>query len=199
MARLVRFFVPLLLVFASPAGAQADSAGQCPPLEPPSIVSLDEAGVARARDAWWSSERWRYSDDSAANVAFRDLATRQSAWPEWHQSHVVVLPVGLRFQMAVAPGQDPSRPGAFGTFDDIPDVAFVRRALAVSVDWKPQIDRVIIYEIARPLLADVGTVGPQIDARTGRYLPGGASQFQMLVRPCDRMGHLRVIAVRSIH
>lgn len=199
MARPARFFLPLLMLIASAAGAQADPAGQCPPLEAPPVVSLDEAGVERARDGWWSDHRWRYPDDSAARVAFRGLATRQSAWPEWHQSHVVVLPVGLRFQMALAPGQDPSRPGAFGTFDDIPDVEFVRTALAVSVDWKPQIDRVVVYEVARPLLADVGTVGPQIDARTGRYLRGGASQFQMLVRPCDRMGHVRVIGVRSIH
>ena len=64
--------------------------------------------------------------------------------------------------------------------------------------WKPAIDRVVTYEITTPLIADVGTVGPQIDVPADRYLPGGASQFQMMVPAAERIRHLRVVEVRPI-
>jgi hypothetical protein len=100
--------------------------------------------------------------------------------------------------MALAPGQGTDRPGAFGTFDRIPDIRFVRFALAVKEEWKPEIDRVVTYEIVSPLPADTGVVGPQIDVPAGYYLPGGASQFEMKVPAAERAGHLRVVAVRPI-
>ena len=81
------------------------------------------------------------------------------------------------------PGQPTDRPGGFGTFDRIPSVEFVRLSLAVKTAWKPAIDRVVTYEITAPMIADVGTVGPQIDVPADRYLPGGGSQFQMMVPP----------------
>jgi hypothetical protein len=100
--------------------------------------------------------------------------------------------------MAIAPGQPTDRPGAFGTFDRIPSVEFVRLSLAVKTAWKPAIDRVVTYEITAPMIADVGTVGPQIDVPADRYLPGGGSQFQMMVPAAERMAHLRVVEVRPI-
>jgi hypothetical protein len=130
--------------------------------------------------------------------AYRALVARESPWPQWHQVSVVTLPAGLRFQMALAPGQPTDRPGGFGTFDRIPNVEFVRLSLAVKMAWKPAIDRVVTYEITTPLSADVGTVGPQIDVPVDRYLPGGGSQFQMMVPAAERIGHLRVVEVRPI-
>ena len=62
----------------------------------------------------------------------------------------------------------------------------------------PEIDRVVTYEIATPLQADTGMVGPQIDVPANLYLPGGGSQFEMKVPAAERAGHLRVIAVRPI-
>jgi hypothetical protein len=100
--------------------------------------------------------------------------------------------------MALSPGQPVERPGAFGTFDRIPDVAWVRRVLAVKVAWKPAIDRVVTYEVAAPLPADVGTVGPQIDETAHEYLPGGGSQLEMQLPAAERFAHLKVIEVRAI-
>jgi hypothetical protein len=148
--------------------------------------------------AWWAEQRWRYPSDAAAEAAYGALVARQSAWPEWHQVEVVTLPVGLRFQMALSPGQGADRPGAFGTFDRIPDVAWVRRVLAVKVAWKPAIDRVVTYEVVDPLPADTGTVGPQIDAGVPAYLPGGGSQLEMKVPAPERARHLKVVEVREI-
>lgn len=173
---------------------------------PPAVAQpVDQPGAAReqrqprrAFRAWWADQRWRYRDDAEAHAAFERLVDSASPWPEWHQVNVVTLPVGLRFQMAISPGQGTDRPGAFGTFDHIPDVAYVRRRLAVKSEWKPEIDLVVTYEILSPLTADVGVVGPQIDVPRDRYLPGGGSQLQMTVPAAERMRHLRVIEVRRV-
>ncbi|MFL6862014.1 MAG: hypothetical protein ACJ8DZ_03335 [Allosphingosinicella sp.] len=162
----------------------------------PAAVPVAARGDPHA--AWWAEQSWRYPDAAAAEAAYQALAARQSPWPEWHQVHVAALPAGTRFQMALAPGQGTDRPGAFGTFDRIPDVAWVRRVLAVKVAWKPAIDRVVTYEVVDPLPADTGTVGPQIDADGPAYLPGGGSQLEMAVPAAERVRHLKVIEVRTI-
>ncbi|MDB5692907.1 MAG: type secretion protein Rhs [Alphaproteobacteria bacterium] len=153
---------------------------------------------AELKAGWWRDNRWRYHDDAEADAAYGRLLASQSPWPEWHQAQVVSLPVGLRFEMALAPGQPPDRPGAFGTFDRIPDARFVRFSLAVKTAWKPKIDRIVTFEVADPLPADVGMVGPQIDGDAGLYLPGGASQLEMKVPAPERMAHLKIVAVRPI-
>jgi hypothetical protein len=164
--------------------------------QPPAAAPAATAPAAHAD--WWSDQRWRYATDAEAEAAYQALVARESPWAEWHQSDLVALPAGLRFQMAVAPGQPTDRPGAFGTFDRIPSVEFVRLSLAVKTAWKPAIDRVVTYEITAPMIVDVGTVGPQIDGPADRYLPGGGSQFQMMVPAAERMAHLRVVEVRPI-
>jgi hypothetical protein len=100
--------------------------------------------------------------------------------------------------MALSPGQALDRPGRFGTFERIESVRFVRDRLAVKTEWKPQIDRVVTFEVAEPMLVDAGQVGPQVDLVEGRYLEGGASQFEMLVPAADRMRYLRQVSVRPI-
>ena len=162
----------------------------------PAVAQAPTAPAAHA--AWLADQSWRYADDAEAEAAYRALVAHESPWPQWHQSNLVTLPAGLRFQMAIAPGQPDDRPGAFGTFDRIPNVEFVRLQLAVKTAWKPAIDRVVTYEITAPLIADVGAVGPQIDVPADRYLPGGGSQFQMMVPAAERMQHLRVVEVRPI-
>jgi hypothetical protein len=153
---------------------------------------------ADLKAGWWRDNRWRYHDDAEADAAYARLVASQSPWPEWHQVQIVSLPAGLRFEMALAPGQPPDRPGAFGTFDRIPNMRFVRIALAVKTAWKPQVDRVVTFEVADPLPADVGMVGPQIDGDAGVYLPGGASQLEMKLPAPERMAHLKIVAVRPI-
>jgi hypothetical protein len=163
----------------------------------PRTVGSQAAVPASARAAWSNDNRWRYHDEGEADAAYQRLLQQQSAWPEWHQVELVTLPAGLRFEMALSPGQPPERPGAFGTFDRIPDVRYVRQRLAVKVAWKPSIDRVATFEIVEPLAADTGTVGPQIDAEAG-YLPGGGSQFEMKVPAAERSRHLKLVAIRPI-
>jgi hypothetical protein len=170
------------------------------PGEHPALTSTF-GSVAPHQDphaAWWTDNRWRYPSEAAAEGAYQALVSSQSPWPEWHQVEIKPLPVGLRFQMALSPGQPTDRPGAFGTFDPIPDVAYVRRALAVKVAWKPAIDRVVTYEVTDPLPVDTGTVGPQIDSTGPAYLPGGGSQLEMKVPAPERIRHLKVIEVREI-
>jgi hypothetical protein len=166
--------------------------------QPAAPLPRATAAASAAHSAWWAEQRWRYRDDTAAEEAYRALTVRQSPWPEWHQLHVVWLPRGTRIQVALAPGQPAERPGAFATFDYIPDTAWVRRVLAVKVAWKPAIDRVATYEVAEPLPADTGTVGPQIDEQGPTYLPGGGSQLEMMVIAADRMRYLKPIEVRPI-
>jgi hypothetical protein len=185
--------VAFLLLFLS---ACAASPGPGPAAAP--VAATASHRPQDLRQAWWNDNRWRYATDAAAGAAYEALLSRESPWPEWHQQSIVTLPAGLRFEMALAPGQGTDRPGGFGTFDRIPDIRFVRFSLAVKKAWKPAVDRVVTYEIVTPLPADTGMVGPQIDAPEGLYLPGGASQFEMKVPAAERVGHLRVVAVRPI-
>lgn len=187
-----RLTVLLLLLLSACAAGPGPSGAAAP--------AASESAYARQdiRQAWWADHRWRYPTDGAADAAYEALLSRESPWPEWHQQSIVTLPAGLRFEMALAPGQGTDRPGGFATFDRIPDVRFVRFSLAVKKAWKPAVDRVVTYEIVTPLPADTGLVGPQIDVPENLYLPGGASQFEMKVPAAERAGHLRVVAVRPI-
>lgn len=187
MTILQRCLIAFLVLLAAPAAIAAQA---------PAPVAAATTTAAHA--GWWADQRWRYASDAQAEAAYQLLVARESPWPEWHQPNYVVLPAGLRFQMAIAPGQPTDRPGGFGTFDRIPNVEFVRLQLAVKMAWKPAIDRVVTYEITTPLIADVGAVGPQIDVPADRYLPGGGSQFQMMMPAAERMQHLRVVEVRPI-
>jgi hypothetical protein len=179
----------LLLVSACAAAPQAAR---------PAGAAAVPASAQGLERRWWDDNRWRYHDDAEAEAAYQRLLTRESPWPEWHQVQITMLPAGLRFEMALAPGQGTDRPGAFGTFERIESVRFVRYSLAVKNAWKPRIDRVVTFEIVDPLPADVGMVGPQIDAAAGLYLPGGASQLEMKVPASERNAHLKVVAVREI-
>lgn len=170
----------------------------CGAAQPAPSPAAAPGAASAVHAAWWAEQRWRYRDDAAAEEAYRALIVRQSPWPEWHQVHVVWLPKGTRIQIALAPGQPVENPGAFATFDAVPDVAWVRRVLAVKVAWKPAIDRVVTYEVVEPLPADTGTVGPQIDERGPAYLPGGGSQLEMMVIAADRMRYLKPVEVRAI-
>ena len=187
--------VALFLLFLSACSSGAGSDGTFKPI---AAVSEQQAQQQDPKQAWWADHRWRYATDEAAESAYQALLTRESPWPEWHQPNLVTIPVGLRFEMALAPGQGTDRPGGFGTFDRIEDVRFVRHNLAVKTAWKPQIDRVVTYEIIEPLPADTGTVGPQIDVPANLYLRGGASQFEMKVPASERARHFSVVAVREI-
>lgn len=147
---------------------------------------------------WWAQQRWRYTSDAAAQAAYAALATGRPPWPDWFAGAQSMLAPGTRFQMAMAPDQPDDLPGGFGTFDNIQTVEDVRDYLAVLIEWKQAVNRVVTFEVIHALPVQTGPVGPQIDPATCRLLPGRWSQFQMLVAKDDRMWYLKVVEVRPI-
>jgi len=147
---------------------------------------------------WWKEQRWRYASDAEANQAYQAIASGSDPWPNWFTPAESELAVGTRFQMALGKGQPETSPGGFGTFDNIESVRDVRIHLAVEYAWKPEIDRVVTYEVTKPLAVKIGPIGPQADPHGCAWLPGRWSQLQMMVPPAERITYLKILAVRPI-
>lgn len=177
-----------LIITAAPASAEDSAGNTC------NAASINSPpGIE-----WMESYGWRYPDDVAAEAAYGELVTGQSPWPSWFTPALSWLPQGTLFQMALGTGQPTDRPGGFGTFDNILNVAEIREYLAVLQVWKPDIDRVATYRTTQQMVAMIGPIGPQVDAETCELLPGRYSQFQMVVPPQDRMNYLELVGVRAI-
>ncbi|WP_113929473.1 LXG domain-containing protein [Bacillus sp. P14.5] len=140
-----------------------------------------------------TKELYKSTEDRAK--AFMKILEDQDPWPLGFNKDVAktTLKPGARFEMALGPGQPWDRPGGFGTFDRITDTNYVRNQLAVKSEWKPDIDRVVVYEVIEELPVISGKVGPQIEEGAGKYLSGGGHQVQLLVKPADRMKYLKKI------
>ncbi|GAA0300053.1 hypothetical protein GCM10009087_07370 [Sphingomonas oligophenolica] len=162
-----------------------------PCIDPQSVTSIPGS-------VWWKEQRWRYASDADATTAYQKLEQTTPPWPDWFTPQDSILPVGTRFQMALAPGQPETKPGGFGTFDAIEDSRDVRDYLAVLYAWKPVVDRVVTYETTQPMKVQIGPIGPQVDPTLCRLLPGRWSQVSMQVPAADRMTYLKVIAIRQI-
>ena len=145
---------------------------------------------------WMREQGWRFASHEQAAAEYAKLVDEASPWPDWIRPVPSTLPVGTRYQMAIGGGQTPEQPGAFGTFDHLDELDDVRDGLAVRTEWKPSVDRFVTYEVTRPLPVFVGPVGPQVDPRSCRLLPGRWSQLQLLAEPMERMQFLRVVEVR---
>jgi hypothetical protein len=200
----MRRILPLLIVLASggcatmsgghglagrgSGGQGAGAATACP------ATPID----SRAGREWLAANGWRFASASAAQAAYGELISHMSPWPDWFEPEPRTLAVGTRFEMALAPGQPSDHPGGFGTFDRIGSVADVRQGLAVRSDFKARVASVTTYEVTRPLPVLLGPVGPQVDPGTCRLLVGRWSQFQMQVKPAERMDYLKPIATRTI-
>ena len=151
-----------------------------PCIDPQSVTSLPGK-------VWWNEQRWRYASDADATAAYQKLEQTTPPWPDWFTPQDSMLPAGTRFQMALAPGQPETKPGGFGTFDDIQDARDVRDYLAVLYQWKPLVDRVVTYETTQPLKVQIGPIGPQVDPTLCRLLPGRWSQVSMQVASDDHL------------
>jgi hypothetical protein len=149
-------------------------------------------------EAWLREQGWRFGSMQSASSAYSRLVQEASPWPDWIKPQPAILPAGTRFQMAIGGAQTPHSPGSFGTFDNVDEVEDVRSRLAVKKEWKAQVDRVVTYEVTRPLPVKVGPVGPQVDGRSCRLLIGRWSQLQMTVPADARMSYLKVVRVRPI-
>lgn len=212
----------LALILLAPATATAQTGPLARPTGQPSaggpaIVSICDATSIDSPPGkrWWAQERWRYASDADALAAYQLLVNNGkggSPWPSWFlpaptsppmqgvltSAPITTLPVGTRFQMALAVGQSETAPGDWGTFDYIADVQDVREFLAVIHLFKPNIDRVVTYEVIQVLPVQIGPVGPQVDAQTCELLPGRWSQFAMVPGWKERMNYLKVVEVRTI-
>src|SRR5687768_16934353 len=175
-----------------PAGAWAQQAA---PNAPCDVKDMKSPPALE----WMHQNGWRFANPDSARDAYLRLVNGQSPWPDWFVPTVSVLQPGTLFQMAMSSTQPDNRPGGFGTFDFIENVAEAREDLAVLQAWKPDIQRVTIYRVTQPLLVLVGPIGPQVDPGTCQLLEGRFSQFQMLVPAEDRMRYLAVVSSRPIH
>ncbi|MFS1514342.1 RHS repeat-associated core domain-containing protein [Chengkuizengella sp. SCS-71B] len=97
-------------------------------------------------------------------------------WVDGGEIVSMVAPKDFKINMAMAPNQ--TRPGGWGTLDDILDVNYVRNNLAVTPEFKPEVSKVQQYLVPEGTRIQVGEVGPQI-YNDERY-PGGGNQVQIL-------------------
>jgi hypothetical protein len=192
----------VLLALAGPAHAQTPAQTPAQPTAPaPACDTLDSP----AGRAWAQANLWRYSDPARAAAVFRDLAdsATPSSWPDGLAPQATVLPVGMRFQMAVAQSQilpdGTVRPGGWGTFSRVDTLRQAREDLAIRSDFKATLDYVLTFEVIAPLPALVGPTGPQVEQSDCHLLPGGWPQLQVLVLPADRMHYMKVVEQRPLH
>ncbi|HBF36799.1 MAG TPA: hypothetical protein DDW50_05715 [Firmicutes bacterium] len=140
------------------------------------------------------------SIDEVSN-SYIKLIEDQSPWPEGFVPQQRVLKSGDTFQMALDSTQPVKSPGRFGTFDNIPNLDYVRNNLAVKSDWKVDCSKVVTYKVKPGVELPVleGRVGPQIDINADKYLAGGGTQIQLLLdRVVNISDYLEVVSVRSI-
>lgn len=97
-------------------------------------------------------------------------------WLEGSEIISTGAPKDCYINMALAPGQ--TRPGGWGTFDNIPDVSYVRNNLAVIPEFKPEVGYVQRYLVPEGTQIQIGTVGSQ-EYNGVKYL-GGGNQVQIL-------------------
>jgi hypothetical protein len=102
------------------------------------------------------------------------LIKEQSPWPIGQSGSPSVLKEGDRFFMAVENNAPDSMIGGFGVKERIPSTQFVRENLAVKSDWKTTCNVIREFEVNKGISLNVleGQVGPQIDLKINKYLPG---------------------------
>lgn len=193
---------PRILLLPLLLAASACSTLDAAPAPAPAAGCAAEAATldsAPGRE-WLRWQGWRFESEAAAEAAYAAIAANSSPspWPDWYKPYETVLAPGTRFQMAVGGDSSAERPGGFGTFDRIDDVAEVRSGLAVKQAWKAVVTSVVTFEVTRPLPARIGPVGPQVDGAACRLLFGRWSQLEMLVPKEERLNYIRKIDERPI-
>jgi hypothetical protein len=172
---------------------------------------LMDSITAKRYDDYWkkagigSNKTWegflKHNPNSGIDDYFR-LVKEQSPWPDGYTPNKVTLAGGDTFEMAISKGQKPTNPGRFATTTGtIEDINYVRDNLAVKVEWKPDVDRVVTYKVKEgvSLPALQGPVGPQIDLTVNQYLKGGADQINILLdRGTNAMDYLEIVSIRNI-
>ena len=143
-----------------------------------------------------SDKTWKEFMQANPNGTIDDyfrLVNEQSPWPDGYNPKPNMLSIGEKMNIAMSPEQSDNRPGGWASFDSYSNENEVRNSLAITSEFKPEIDRVNVYEVIKPLPVNEGTVGPQIDLMVDTYFPGGGSQIQLNVAPPLRMKYLKYI------
>ena len=167
-------------------------------------VEAIERAIAKGTPKTWEEFLAVNSERSVEELSssYIKLIEGQSPWPENFVPQQKILNPGDTFQMALDNAQPVTSPGGFATFDNIPNIDYVRNNLAVKSDWKVDCSKVVTYRVKQGVKLPVfeGPVGPQIDINADKYLPGGGSQIQMLLdRSVNKMDYLEVVSIRSIN
>ncbi|MBD5499184.1 MAG: hypothetical protein HDR11_15780 [Lachnospiraceae bacterium] len=97
-------------------------------------------------------------------------------WLDGSEIVATDVPKDCYINMVLAPNQ--TSPGGWGTFDNIPNVDYVRNNLAVTPEFKAEIGYVQRYLIPEGTPIQIGIAGPQ--SYNGVIYPGGGNQVQIL-------------------
>ncbi len=120
------------------------------------------------------------SNDNCSTEESKVLALPEpygtNPWKDGTEIISMDAPDGCYVNMAMAPGQH--MPGGWATFDDIPNVSYVRNELAVTPEFKSEVSNVQKFLIPRGVPIQVGTVGPQ--TYNGIQYSGEGNQVQIL-------------------
>ena len=126
-----------------------------------------------AAEAYLRNERSKSGKNSTLALP---APSGTNPWLEGSDIVSMPAPADCYIDMALAPGQN--KPGGWGTFDNIPDVDYVRNSLAVAPEFKPEVGYVQRYKIPEGIRIQVGIVGPQ--TYQGKIYTGGGNQVQIL-------------------
>ena len=118
----------------------------------------------------------KYLGKDVAEIKLLPQTTTKNPWLQNAEIISIKTPKDCYINMALAPGQN--RPGAWGTFDNITSIDYVRNKLAVTPEFKPQISYVQKYLIPKGTRIQIGIVGSQ--EYNGIIYLGGGTQVQIL-------------------
>ena len=118
----------------------------------------------------------KYLGKDVAEIKLLPQTTTKNPWLQNTETISIKAPKDCYINMALAPGQN--RPGAWGTFDNIPNVDYARNILAITPEFKPQISYVQKYLIPEGTRIQIGFVGAQ-KYNDVLYI-GGGTQVQIL-------------------
>lgn len=111
------------------------------------------------------------------------LIKDQSPWPQGYNpmDNIITMKEGNTFKMVLDNEQPLTKPGGFGIVEDVPNVEFARNDMAIKSNWKVDCGKVVTYRVKQGVELNVpsGPIGPQIDLKTDKYLPGNSSITQL--------------------
>lgn len=133
-----------------------------------------------------SDKTWNEFKNANPNATIDDyfkLVNEQSPWPDGYnpKDHMIKLKEGDTFNMVLDKKQKVSQPGGFGIVNDVPNREFARNDMAIKLDWKDDCGKIATYRVksGKELNVPSGPIGPQIDLKADKYLPGNTGITQL--------------------